>query len=154
MPDEKTGERRHRHGRRRHKRRRSIELTPKSKFIIAIFSVVFIVLVAGLISGGSHAINEIKKASEEAEIQKYVGVATRTLLLMNPSDQDWGNTTVTINDSYVAHVPELPQGMQFEIFLKDFRGTNGFFDPKTNKVQSVLVEPKGLKPLLWTPRRF
>jgi hypothetical protein len=40
--------------------------------------------------------------------------------------------------------------MQFEIFLDQFQGTNGKFE-LTNRVDSVKIEPKGQKPILWTP---
>jgi hypothetical protein len=146
---EQTSEHRHSH-RRRRKHRRHRSLSKKAKWIIAVSSFVGLLVIAGLVSAASSAFNEMKKQSARLELNQYVGFSRKTVILMNPSEQDWGYTTVTINDQYVAHAPEIPKGMQFEIFLDQFQGTNGKFE-LTNRVDSVKIEPKGQKPILWTP---
>lgn len=109
-----------------------------------------LLVVVGLFSWGSNMLGDAKKANEKREVSQYIGFGRQTVILMNISSNDWGYTTVTLNDQYVAHVPEIPKGMQFEIFLNQFQGPNGKFE-RTNRVDSIKIEPKGQKPIEWTP---
>jgi hypothetical protein len=136
--------------RRRRKHRRHRQLTTKKKWIIGVSIFAGLLVVAGLLSMGSSALSDMKKQNEKVAANQYVGFGRQTVILMNPSEQDWGYTTVTINDQYVAHAPEIPKGMQFEIFRDKFQGTNGFFSI-TNKIDSVKIEPQGQKPIYWSP---
>ena len=125
-------------------------MSKKAKWIVAGSIFAALLMVAGLVPVVTNAYSQIKKHAERVEANQYVGFGRRTVILMNPSDKDWGYTTVTINGEYVAHAPEIPKGMQFEIFLNQFQGTNGIFE-LTNKVDSVKIEPKGQKPIVWSP---
>ena len=136
--------------RRRRKHRRRQELTPKKKWIIGVSIFAGLLVIAGLISMASNTISDIKVRAEKIATTRFISFGRRTVILMNPSEEDWGYTTVTINGNYVAHAPEIPKGMQFEIFLDRFQGTNGYFN-LTNKIESVKVEPAGKKPIDWSP---
>ena len=136
--------------RRRRKHRRHRELTPKKKWIIGVSIFAGLLVIAGLISMTSNTLGDLKKRAEKVAANQFISFGRRTVILMNPSEEDWGYTTVTINGNYVAHAPEIPKGMQFEIFLDKFQGTNGIFN-LTNKVESVRIEPAGKKPIDWSP---
>jgi hypothetical protein len=144
---EQTSEHRHR---RRRKHRRDRSMSKKAKWIVAGSIFAALLTVAGLVPVATNAYSQIKKHAERFEANQYVGFGRRTVLLMNRSEKDWGYTTVTINGEYVAHAPEIPKGMQFEIFLNQFQGPSGKFE-LTNKVDSVKIEPKGQKPIVWSP---
>src|SRR5205823_14579353 len=92
-----------------------------------------------------------KSANGEPETKDFVGFGRQTIIIMNRSTNNWGYTTIVVNDKYAAHIPDLEKGMQFEIFLKQLQGTNHVFDPKTEQVRSVNIEPEGLPPIHWTP---
>lgn len=84
--------------------------------------------------------------------QDIVAFGKQTIIIMNPTEKDWGYTTVTVNSNYIAHCPEIPKGTQFEIFFKQLLAPNGAkFDSKSEKVQTVRIEPDGMKPMDWTP---
>lgn len=158
MPEQQSSEQRHSqshsHGhrrRRRHRHRRSQPLSTRSKLVIAVGAVAFVLIAAGLFSAASNMFVESKKMHHRIEMNQFVGFGGKTVIIMNPTDEDWGYTTVRLNDDYIAHCPELAKGMQFEIFLDQFRGgTNGVYDPKTQKIESVKIEPKGKEPIVWT----
>ena len=73
------------------------------------------------------------------------------MIIINPSEKDWGYTTVTVNDEYKANCPEIPKRTQFEIWYKNFRGPKGEFDPKAAKVQTIKIEPAGEQAITWNP---
>jgi hypothetical protein len=155
MPEE-SSEHRHRRRRRRHRRDES----SKTKLVIGIV-LAAIVVIGGLIAVlvGPDLITKMNRkgaAGANGNTAKrngidFVGFGRQTIIIMNPTEQDWGYTTITVNTQYVAHCPEIPKGTQFELFLKQLIGPKGQFDPKAEKVQTVKIEPEGLKPIDWTP---
>jgi hypothetical protein len=145
----------HRHGHRHRRRRRHKADKPTSKIALIAFAGLVIVLGCGLFFAfGSRAAHKIKSSVTRqmtAEGKKFVAFGRQTVIIMNPSEEDWAYTTVTVNGQYVAHCPEIPKGTQFEIWFKNLRGPKGEFDAKAEKVQSVKIEPEGKQPIEWTP---
>jgi hypothetical protein len=82
---------------------------------------------------------------------QYIGFGRQTVIILNPTDKDWGYTTVTVNDDYKANCPQIPKGTQFEIWYKSFRGPKGEFDPRSQKVQAIKIEPEGEQVITWKP---
>jgi hypothetical protein len=149
------GHSRHGQGERRRRRRRR-KPKPTSKAAVAAFLGLIVIVGGGLFYAlGPRLARHLKAAVQQQEKigegYQYVKLTRQTVLIMNRGEKDWGYTTVTVNDKYEAHAPEIPKGTQFEIWFKSFRGPNGdTIDPKAELVTSVKVQPQGQEAIVWT----
>lgn len=116
-------------------------------------ALILLVGAAFFIKFGPRAARRLKAVTAQPAQQagKYVAFGPQTIIIMNPTAQDWGYTTVTVNGDYEAHCPEIPKGTQFEFWYRNLRGPKGTFDAKTEKVESVTIQPEGQQPIKWTP---
>lgn len=141
------------HGQRRRRRHRKPK--PTSKVAVAVFLALILIVGAGLFYAlGPRLARHLKTITTQQQNAglQFVGFGRQTVIIMNPTDKDWGYTTVTLNDQYVAHCPEIPKGTQFEIWFKNLRGTNGeVFDRTIEPVKSVKIQPEGQEAIAWTP---
>jgi len=139
------------HRRRRHRHKKE---KPTSRVAMAVIAgLILISLAAGFFVIRPRLVQRLKAVSSapRAKPSEYVAFGRQTVIIMNPTDKDWSYTTVTVNDDYQAHCPEVPKGTQFEIWFKNFRGPKGDFDPKAQKVQSVKIQPEGQEAIVWKP---
>jgi hypothetical protein len=169
MPDP-TGERDHseesnvrssddsgsRHGERRRRRHRRKKEKPTSKVAVTAITVLLLITAAAVfLVARPHLMRRLPAHSAPragaAATSEYVAFGRQTVIIMNPTDKDWPHTTVTVNGEYKANCPEIPKGSQFEIWFKNFRGPKREFDAKTDKVQSVKIEPEGQEAIEWKP---
>jgi hypothetical protein len=149
------GHSRHGHGRRQRRRRRHKKPKPTSKVAVAVFVGLILIVGAGLFYAlGPRLAQHLKAITTQqpnAGLQ-FVDFGRQTVIIMNPTEKNWGYTTVTLNDQYEAHAPEIPKGTQFEIWFKNLRGTNGeVFDRTVEAVKSVKIQPEGQEAISWTP---
>ena len=144
-----SGSHREHRRRRRHKKDK-----PGSKLIIVGVGLL-IVVVAAVIFFAVRPRSAESKAKETSarptgDGHRYVAFGSRTIIIMNPTETDWGYTTVTVNDRFEAHCPEIPKGTQFEFFFRNLRGPEGAFEENAEKVQAVKIQPDGQKTVVWT----
>jgi hypothetical protein len=138
-------------GHRHRRRRRHKKEKPTSKAAIAAFVGLILVLgAAGYFVIGPRVIRKLKATIQQTELPgNVVHLNWSSVTIMNLSSNDWGYTTVTVNDKYEAHCPDIPKGTEFEIRLKDFRGPDGPFEPTAPTVRKVTVQPDGKPPIVW-----
>ena len=137
--------------RRRHRRKRE---KPTSKATILAFAALILIVGAGVyLAIGPRVIRKFKAAMQKEEgtamSRSIVHLTYRSVIIMNSTSNDWGNATVTVNEQYEAHCPDIPKGTQFEIRLKDFRGPDGPFEPTAPTVRRVTIKVDGEPPIIW-----
>jgi len=144
-------------GHRHRRRRRHKKEKPTSKPAAAAFVGLILIVGAGLFYAlGPRLALHLKAAIQQKqkinEGRQYIALGPGTVRILNSSEENWGYTTVTVNDKYESHASGIPKGTQFEIWLKSFLGPNGErIDLVTERVISVKVQPAGHDAIVWTP---
>src|SRR4051812_44749028 len=118
--DESGSQQGHRR-RRRHRRKREKAISKTT--IVALAALILIVGAGAYLAIGPWIIRKFKatmqKEERTAKSQSIVHLTSRSVIIMNLTSNDWGYTTVTLDDQYEAHCSDIPKGTQFEIRLKD-----------------------------------